>query len=56
MKKTDNNSKNSEISEIDKKDLEKITKNLLRLVQDYEYNSRTEMRKKVKDYINENLK
>ena len=56
MKNTDGIIKKTESSEIDTKDLEKITKDLLRLVQDYENNSKTEIRKKVKDYIIENLK
>jgi hypothetical protein len=56
MKNIDSNIKKTESNEIEKKDLEKITKDLLRLVQDYENNSKTEIRKKVKDYIIENLK
>ena len=51
-----NNDKFSDSKEIEPNELEKITKDLLRLVQDYENSSKAEIRKKVKDYVIGNLK
>ena len=51
-----NSEKFSDSKETKPNELEKITKDLLRLVQDYENSSKAEVRKKVKDYVIGNLK
>ena len=51
-----NNDKFSDSKEIEPNELEKITKDLLRLVQDYENSSKAEIRNKVKQYVIGNLK